>query len=123
MVEEQPYSILKELHKRQHYKQRDRPSFSTELILYALLLRYPSKQADKLLLEKFPLQSFSLLEKIQSSGVKSITDAQSLWKKIIFLKTDVLMADEMDLQKGTQFYKGEYIGANEDEFYKEIMIL
>ena len=32
------------------------------------------------------------------------------------------MVDEMYLQKGTQFHSGEYIGANEDELYKGIMI-
>ena len=73
VLEEDPHSILNELQKRQHYKPKGRPPFSADLIRYALLLRYTSRQAYKLLLEKFPLPSFSLLEKIQSSGVGSIT--------------------------------------------------
>ena len=63
LVEEDSYSILNELQKRQHYKPKGHPPFSANLIRYALLLHYTSKQAYKLLLEKFPLPSFSLLEK------------------------------------------------------------
>ena len=60
MMEEEPYSILKELQKKTTL-QRGCPSFSAELIHYALLLRYMSKQAYKLLLEKFPLPFFLYL--------------------------------------------------------------
>ena len=80
VMQEQRYSILKELQKR-HYKQRVRPLFSAELICHVLLLRYMSKQAYKLLLQKFPLSSFSLLEKVQRCGVESITAAKSLLEK------------------------------------------
>ena len=61
--EEDPYSILNKLQKRQHYKPKGRPPFSADLIRFALLLRYTSRQAYKLLLEKFLLPSFSLLKK------------------------------------------------------------
>ena len=79
--EEDPYSILKDLRKRQHYKPKGRPPFSADLISYALLLRCTSRQAYKLLLEKFPSPSFSLLKKIQSARVGSITAVKSLLKK------------------------------------------
>ena len=59
VVEEDPYSILNELQKRQHYKPKGRSPFSADLIHYALILRYTSRQAYKLLLDKFPLPSFS----------------------------------------------------------------
>ena len=39
------------------------------MIRYALLLRYTSFQAYKLLLEKFPLPSMSLLKKTQQGGI------------------------------------------------------
>ena len=123
VVEEDPYSILNELQKRQHYKPKGRPPFSADLICYALQLRYTSKQAYKLFLEKFPLPSFSLLEKIQSGGVGSITAVKSLLEKGHLSQDCVLLVDEMYLQKGTQFHGGEYIGANEnDELYKGIMV-
>ena len=58
VVEEDPYSILNELQnelqKRQQYEPKGRPPFSADLIRYALLLCYTSRQAYKLLLEKFP---------------------------------------------------------------------
>ena len=79
--EEDPYSILIELQKCQHYKPKGCPPFSADLIHYALLLRYTSRQAYELVLEKFPLPSFSLLEKIQSGGVGSITAVKSLLEK------------------------------------------
>ena len=123
VVEEDPYSILNELQKRGHYKPKGRPPFSADLIRYALLLRYTSRQAYKLLMEKFPLSSFSLLEKIQSGGVGSIKAVKSLMEKGYLSQDCVLLVDEMYLQKGTQFHGGEYIGANEnDELYKGIMV-
>ena len=122
VVEEQPYSIKKELQKRQ-YKQRGCLSFSAEQIRYALILRYMSKQANKLLLEKFLLSSFSLFEKIQRGGVDSITAAKSLLEKGHFSQDCVLMVDGMYLQKGTQFHSGEYFGTNEDdELCRGIMV-
>ena len=122
-MEEDPYSILNELQKRQHYKPKGRPPFSTDLIHDALLQRYTSRQAYKLLLEKFPLPSFSLLEKIQSGGVGSITAVKAPLKKGHLSQDCVSLVDETYLQKGTQFHGGEYIGANEnDELYKGIMV-
>ena len=122
-MEEDPYSILNELQKIQGYKPKGRPPFSADLIRYALLLRYTSRQAYKLLLEKFPLPSSSLLEKIQSDGVGSITAVKSLLEKGHLSQDSVLLVDEMYLQKGTQFHGGEYISANEnDELYKGMMV-
>ena len=66
-----------------------------------------SKQAYKLLLEKFPWSSFSLLEKIQRVSVVSITAAKLLLEKGNLSQDCVLMLDEMYLQKGTQFDSGE----------------
>ena len=55
--------------------------------------------------------------------MKSITAVKSLLEKDHLSQDCVLLFDEMYLQKGTQFYCGEYIGANEnDELYKGIMV-
>ena len=83
--------------------------------LQTLLLHYTSRQAYKLFLEKFPLPSFSLLEKIQSGGLGSITAVKSLLEKGHLSQDCVLLVDETYLQKGTQFHGGEYIGANEND--------
>ena len=56
------HSILEELERRKH-QPKGRPPYSAAMIRYALLLRYTSFQAYKLLLEKFPLPSMSLLKK------------------------------------------------------------
>ena len=65
-------SIFEELEKRRFYKPQGRPPYSSAVIRYALLLRHTSAQAYRLLLEKFPLPSFSLLAKIQQGGVDAI---------------------------------------------------
>ncbi|MEO0684954.1 MAG: hypothetical protein AAFY76_07890, partial [Cyanobacteria bacterium J06649_11] len=57
--------LLDELKQRELYKPRGRPPFSASMIRFALHLRHTSLQAYKLLLEKFPMPSLSLLTKIQ----------------------------------------------------------
>ena len=103
VVEKQSYSILKELQKWQLYKQRRCPSFIAELIRYTLLQRYTSKQVYKLLLEKFPLPSFSLLEKIERGGIESITPAKSLVEKGHLSQDHVWMVDEIYHKKEHNF--------------------
>jgi hypothetical protein len=123
VAEENIYSIMNELRKRQHYKPQGRPPFSAELIRYALLLRYTSAQAYKLLLDKFPLPSFSLLQNLQKGGVDSVKAAKILNEKGEISKDIVLMADEMYLQKSSQYYAGNYVGANEEgDLYKGIVV-
>ena len=68
-------SILDQIKERQHYKPKG------ELLRYALHLRYTSLQAFKLLLEKFPLPSISLLNKIQHGGVDSTKAIKLLREK------------------------------------------
>ena len=46
--------------------------YSVNLLRYALLLRYTSTQAYKLLLEQFPLPSLSLLKKLNKGGIEPI---------------------------------------------------
>ena len=113
-AEQHAYSRLEELGKRQHYKPKGRPPYSAEMIRYALLLRYTSSQAYKRLLEKFPLPSFSLLQKLHKGGVDSIKAAKVLMEKVKLSSVIILMADEIFLQKGTQYHGGDYVGANED---------
>ena len=122
-AEQHPYSLLEELGKRQNYKPKGRPPYSAEMIRYALLLRYTSAQAYKMLLEKFPLPSFSLLQKLHKGGVGSIKAAKVLMEKGKLSSDIILMADEMFLQKGTQYHGGDYVGANEDgTLYKGVVV-
>ena len=116
-------SILEELERRKHYKPKGRPPYSASIIRYALLLRYTSAQAYKLLLEKFPLPSISLLNKIQQGGVDAIKAIKSLREKGKMSDDIILMADEMYLQKGTEFAGGDYVGADSNgNLYKGVVV-
>ena len=63
---ETPFTLLEELKARRNYKPQGRPPYSAAMIRFALHLL--TSQAYRLLLEKFPLPSFSLLSKIQKGG-------------------------------------------------------
>ena len=79
--EQNPYSIIEELAKRRNYKSKGHPPFSSEMIWYALLLRYTSLQSYKLLLENFPLASISLLSILQQGGVDAFKAVKILCEK------------------------------------------
>ena len=85
------------------------------MIRYALLLRYTSLQAYKLLLQEFPMPSISLLNKLQAGGVDAIKFIKYLLEKKEISRDIILMFDEMYLQKSTQFHGGKYEGADEDD--------
>ena len=78
---ETPFTILDELNERKNFKPKGRPPYSAAMIRFALHLRYTSAQAYRLLLEKFPLPSFSLLNKIQKGGVDAVKSIKLLREK------------------------------------------
>ena len=84
------------------------------MIRFSLLLRYTSLQAYRILLEKFPMPSLSLLNKIQSGGVDAVKSIKHLLDIGEISQDIVLMFDEMYLQKSTQFHGGRYDGADEE---------
>ena len=90
-------------HWERYYKPKGRPPFSAAMIRFALHLRHTSAQAYRLLLEKFPLPSFSLLNKIQKGGVDAVKGIKLLREKGKMSKDVVLMVDEMFLQKIVSF--------------------
>ena len=94
------------------------------MIRYALLLRYTSLQSYKLLLEKFPLPSISLLDKLQQGDVDAFKPVKILREKGEISDDVILMDDEMYLQKCTQFHGSEYIGADvEGSLYNDVVAL
>ena len=118
-----PYQLIDELEKRRNYNPKGRPPYSNALIRYALLLRYTSLQAYKLLLEKFPMPSISLLNKLKAGGVDAMKSVKYLLEKGEISRDVVLMFDEMYLQKCTQFHGGKYEGADEEgNHYKGIVV-
>ena len=75
------------------------------------------------MLNEFPLPSFSLLKKLHSGGINSMKAASILLQEGSISSDIILMADEMYLQKGTQFHSGQYVGANnEGEMYTGIVV-
>ena len=116
------YSLIDELEQRRHYKPKGRPPYSSSMIRYALLLRYTSLAAYKQLLEKFPLPSVSLLNKLHTGGVDAMKAAKCLLAKNKISRDVILMFDEMYLQKGAQYHGGEFLGEDpEGNLYKGIV--
>ena len=62
-------NILQELHHRQFFQPKGSPPFSSSMIRFALLLRYTSAAAYRIIQQHLPLPSTSLLEKLRSSKV------------------------------------------------------
>ena len=107
-------SIMDELQQRKYMKPKGRPPYSAAVIRYALLLRYTSAQAYQKLLKEFPLPSFSLLNKIMCGGIDSLKALKKL-REVGKISNDIiLMADEMYLQKASEWEGGEYVGEDED---------
>ena len=114
-------SLLSEMLDIANYKPKGRPPYSSNMIRFALHLRYTSFQSYKILLEKFPLPSISTLNKIQKGGVDALKAAKKLLDGGHMSSDVILMVDEMFLQKGTSYQGGEYIGEDEaGELYKGI---
>ena len=73
------------------------------MIRYGLHLRHTSFQANKQLLENFPLTSISLFNKIQRGGVNSLKALEILRENVRVSNDCILMVDEMSLEKDTQY--------------------
>ena len=116
---EQTSSIFEELKQIQFQK---KPRFSSNVIRYALLLRYTSLQSYRLIAKDFPLPSLSFLKKITEGGIDAVKALQKLKEKGKISKDVVLIFDEMFLQKCEELYAGNLIGANDkNELYKGVV--
>ena len=73
--------LIQELQKRQHYKPKGRPPYASKMIRFSLLIRYTSTQAYKILLQKLPFPSLSLLAKLKSGSMDVINAAKMLKDK------------------------------------------
>ena len=113
---------LNELNQRNFYKPHGKPQYSASTIWYVLHLRYISLRANRLLLEKFPMLSLPLLNKIQQGGVDAIKALKAAHEKDFFSCDCILMIDEMYFQRSAQYQSGEYVGVDEDgNLYKGIV--
>ena len=115
--------LIQELQKRQHYKPKGRPPYSSKMIRFSLLMHFTSTQAYKILLQKLPFPSLSLLAKLKSGSMDVINAAKMLRDKGAISEDIILMVDKMYLQKCIQYAGGQYIGADSNEnFYKGIVV-
>jgi len=121
-ADEKSYDIMDELSNIRFKKPDGAPKFSSKLLRFALILRYTSVAAYKLMLKHFPLPCLSLLNKLGSGGVEPLKAAKLLLEE---KKTDqdvVLLIDEMYLQKEVQYHQGQLFGRDQDDqFYKGLM--
>jgi len=69
--ETNPNQLLIEMGNQQYFKTKGRMPYSSYFIRFALLLRYTSAQAYKLLQEHLPLPSLSLLYKLRKGNLDS----------------------------------------------------
>ena len=101
-----PNEILDEIKSLTFLKPQGRPPFSPRVLRYSLLLRYSSRQAYSLLLNEFPLPSFSLLEKLSRGSLDALKVAKKFLDEGNISKDCMVLFDEMYLQKGTQYHGG-----------------
>ena len=93
------------------------------MLRYALLLRYTSGQAYKLLLQQFPLPSLSLAKKLTEGVIEPLKAAKILLEQGKIGTDVVLLVDGVYLQKDSQYQDGKLVGAdNEGNLYEGVMI-
>ena len=115
--------LLIEMGNQQHYKAKARVPFSAELIRFALLLRYTSAQAYRLLQENFPLPSFSLLQKLRKGNLNAMKVCTYLHKNGKLSNNITVMVNEMYLRKCVQYSASKFIGSDKTgEFCKGIIV-
>ena len=64
--------------KIQHYSAKGRPLYSSDMIRFAVMIRYTSGQAYKLMLETLPIPSISALRKLRKGNIDSMKSCETL---------------------------------------------
>ena len=105
---------MNELNQRNFYKPHGSSQYSSSIIWYAVHLRYTSLQANRLLLEKFPMLSLPLLNKTQQGSIDPLKALKTVHEKGSFSCDCILMIDEMYLQKSAHYQSGEYEGVDKE---------
>ena len=121
-VEELGSDVLLELNRLRYYKPCGRPQFSNDILKFALMQRYTSRQAYEMLLDDFPLPSLSYLKKLSKGGVEPVEALKVMLQEGKVSSDCVLLIDEMHLQKESQYHGGVMHGTNEyGEFYTGVV--
>ena len=115
-------NIMDELQQIRYKKPDDRPKFTSKLLQLALMLRYTSLPAYRLLVKHFPLPSVSLLKRLSHGGLEPLKAVKLLLNERKIDQDVVLLTDEMYLQKELQFQQGKLIGCDDNgNLFKGIM--
>ena len=69
--------ILEEMMNKRYYRHKGRKPYSSQLLRFASLVRYISRQVYKLLLDNFPLPSFSFPKKLKRGSVDALKACKS----------------------------------------------
>ena len=121
-VKKLPDDTLSELELIRYKKTVDKSKYSVNMLRYALLLRYTSVQAYKLMLEQFPLPSLRLLKKLTEGGIEPLKATKVLLEQRKIGTDVVLLLDEVYLQKYSQYQDEKLVGAvNERNMHKGVM--
>ena len=121
-VKKLPDDTLSELELIRYKKTVDKSKYSVNMLRYALLLRYTSVQAYKLMLEQFPLPSLRLLKKLTEGGIEPLKATKVLLEQRKIGTDVVLLLDEVYLQKYSQYQDEKLVGAvNEGNMHKGVM--
>ena len=117
-----PDDTLSELELIRYKKTVDKSKYCVNMLRYALLLRYTSVQAYKLMLEQFPLPSLRLLKKLTEGGIEPLKATKVLLEQRKIGTDVVLLLDEVYLQKYSQYQDEKLVGAvNEGNMHKGVM--
>ena len=90
-----------------------RPSYSSNIVRYALTMRYISLPAYRLLLEEFKLPSVSFWKKLTSGKIDSFASLKALQDNNCISEDAILIFDEIHLQKCEEYSDGESIGTDD----------
>ena len=115
--------IVIEMDTLQHYSPKGRPPYSSDLVRFALLLRYTSGPAYSLMLQTLPLPSFSLLRKLKQGNLDSLKAIKYMLDTEMISKDVTVMVDEMYLQKSVQYVGDDYVGSHKyGNLYKGMVV-
>ena len=93
---EQWGDVLDEMQRLRYMKT---PVYSAKMLRYALMLRYSSLQAYKMMMEEFKLPSLSLLQKLTAGKIDTMKSARLSKENGCISEDVILMFDEMFLDK------------------------
>ena len=114
--------LLIEMGNQQHHKAKAHVPFSAELIRLALLLRYTSAQAYRLLQENFPLPSLSLLQKLRKGNFDAMKVCTYLRENGKLSNDITVMVDEMYLRKCVQYSAANLLVATKRVNFTKVLL-